>query len=161
MKFLTVDELSDHFRADGEDDGNLESYGESAEEIVVAALNRQIFKDDADRTAQLAGLAAARTAAKAAYDAAVDAAADVEDDELKAAMLDDALQEYDRQRIAFEATLNGRVINAGIKGAMLLMATHLWQNRGAVVAGQGAAGVELPLGVKYIVGKFRYWGRIV
>ena len=42
-----------------------------------------------------------------------------------------------------------------VKLAMLMLVSHFWNNRDAVVAGQRAAAIEMPLGVTALLNRLR------
>lgn len=160
MNFLTIDNVRAHCKADSDADTELTAAGEAAEEACVRKLNRYVYVDQTALDAAIADLPAAMAAAKIAYDAALQTAESEEDIELRCMFEKKAEREWFAARLKYDYTINGIVINFSIKGAMLLMAGHLFKNREAVVSGQGATATELPMGVENLLWPYVYVGAV-
>lgn len=151
MDFLTIQRLRDHCKTDGDDDSQLEFYGEAAERAVVADLDRMVFKDEAAWDAAIAAIPDAITASRLKYEARILALG--EDDTIGH---DQAWANYSRVRRAQHRVLDGIIINAAIEAAMLLTAGNLYRNREATVVGETA--VSLPNGVDALLTPYRALG---
>ena len=147
IRFITAEQLIAHCTADGDDQANIEQYGEGAELQAEKYLNRTLFADQAALDEARNGVQSALATAKAAYDAAVEAADGDADQEAIA----DAI--YRESRCKAFADLHGMVINQDIVGAILMIAAHRWTNRSDVVAGNA---VEVPLNSRNILRMWRY-----
>ncbi|QYW02481.1 head-tail joining protein [Stenotrophomonas phage Silvanus] len=161
LKFLTLDEARTHCRADGEDDDLIELYAEAAEQDAEVSLNRALFGADSELQDAIAALPAAMAVARTERDAALAAADEISDlcDRAEARGL--ALSAYQDQRFRWSQIRNGIVVDAMLKGAMLMTTAHSYQNRANVVAGQGAAAVQVPLNAEWIYNKRRYMGELL
>lgn len=147
IRFITAEQLIAHCTADGDDQANIEQYGEGAELQAEKYLNRTLFVNQAALDEARNGVQSALATAKAAYDAAVEAA-DGDADQLAIA---EAM--YRESRCKAFADLHGMVINPDIVGAILMIAAHRWANRSDVVAGNA---VEVPLNSRNILRMWRH-----
>lgn len=161
LEFLTLDEARLHCKADGEDDDLILSYAEAAEVDAVLSVNRVVFKDQPAMDAAISELPALMAAARQARDDALAAAEEIEDAWDRAESLSLAQQAYRSEQFRWAQIRNGIVINENLKGAMLMTVAHRYQNRANVVAGQGAAAVQVPLNAEWIYKKHRYMGELV
>lgn len=158
LELITIDEARTHCRADGEDDDILLQYAEDAEQDAVVSLNRAVFKDQAAMDAAIAALPAAMVSARQARDAALEAAAEIEDPEDRCFAENAAQKRYADARRKMIGVSEGVLLDAHIKGAILLTVGHRYQNRSSVVTGQGAAAVQVPDTAAAIYDKRRYMG---
>jgi Phage QLRG family, putative DNA packaging. len=161
LEFITLDEARTHCRADGEDDDLISLYAEAAEKDAQVSLNRAVFKSADDLATAIAALPATMAAARQARDDALAAADEISDmcDRLEARAV--AETTYRGQQFLWSQIRNGIVIDAMIKGAILMTTAHYYQNRANVVAGQGAAAVQVPLNAEWIYEKRRYMGELL
>lgn len=155
MEFLTNEQLLAHLRADSDSAEQLSVYGDAAEDMAAAYLNRTIFTDADSLAAAVTNARQALTDAGTAYHTAMASlsATDIEE------MSDDYLlakQTYDAARVAAWKDLHGIVINPSLIAAMLLIATHLWTNRSDVVTGQYGIAVQVPQNSQWIMDRWRY-----
>lgn len=158
LELITLDEARIHCKADGEDDDILLLYAEAAEKDAEVSLNRAVFKDQASMDAAIAAIPAAMVSARQARDAALAAAQEIENYEDRCDAVKYAISVYDDKRRGFSNTYNAVLIDAHIRGAILLTVGHSYQNRSSVVTGQGAAAVEVPSTAREIYEKRRYLG---
>lgn len=161
LNFLTLDEARTHCKADGEDDDLIALYAEAAEQDAVSSLNRELFKSADDLQAAIAALPAAMATARQDRDTALAAADELADPCERAEERGYALSAYQDHRFRWSQIRNGIVIDAMLKGAMLMTTAHSYQNRANVVAGQGAAAVQVPMNAQWIYDKRRYMGEIL
>lgn len=131
--------------SDGVDDEMLLVYGGAAERAAVQFLNRNVYLTADELAMAIAEMPAMLTAADAAYEAARTAAEELTGS-ARCVAYEAAKTAHNAALESARATYAGIVINADILGGMLLILAHLYRNREAVVTGQGAAAVQLPLG---------------
>lgn len=161
LQYLTLDEARTHCKADGEDDDLILLYAEAAERDGVVSLNRAVFKTEPELAAAIADLPTVMAAARQERDDALAAADEITDACDRQESRNLALQTYDNQRFVWSGIRNGIVIDAHLKGAMLMTTAHYYQNKASVVAGQGAAAVQVPLNAEWIYTKRRYMGELL
>ena len=170
MKLITLDQARDHVKADGDDDELLTAYCNMAEAMCARIANRNLYATTADLNAAVAGIPAAMTAAYATYDAAVETANAQDDDRIKTMMLAQAQIKLaaatnNAELIAHGLALDAAPDAAGLPGAdailaaILTAAGHFYRSREAVVTGQGAATVEVPLTTRHIMEEYRWIGQ--
>jgi len=149
MSLLTIDEARAQCRVEADYPAEqLQPYIDGAEDDAAGYLNRAIFADQATLDAARDAVPAALGAAQDAYDAAVIAAAAINNDAEAQATLDVADARLADAKQSAARTVNGIVVDAGIKSAVRLTLGHLFANREAVVAGQA---MELPLGAQSLL----------
>lgn len=165
MELLTIDQLRNHCKADGDDDDVLLVYGNGAEAACARLANRHIYPDQATLDAAKVAAVAAHTAGWATYDAAVLAANGVADARVKTVMIENARYALQRTANEMELTLAGIVandeVNPDILAAVQLIAGHWYVNREEVITGQGAAAVSVPMAAQNIMAMHRYLGSAV
>lgn len=158
MKILTIDELRIHARADGEDDDLLELYGSAAEQDAEMAIDRAIFKDEADMLTQQSAIPTMLAAARAARNDAYQTAAATEDIDVAEDMTALANRRFQLAMEDAHRLINGIVVTDNLRVAMMSVATNSYINRSNVVSGAGAAAVEVPYTARMVYDRHRYMG---
>ena len=158
LKFITMDQLRIHTKADGDDDDLLMLYGAAAEDFCVAECQVNVYPDQAGLDAAQAQCPEVLRAAIVARKTGMDAA-DVEEDELVAAyMRANAQNAYEAARFALRRVELGRVATDSFLAAVLLIAGHLYRNKEEVTTGINHGATKLPIGYKHLLHKFSRYG---
>ena len=150
LRFVTIDEVQAQCRADGDDQANLLQYGEAAEDLAENILNRRLSATDEALIAMLAEGRTELLASRTTYEEAVTAA----DGDVDLVAL--AFSNYRNTRTQAWQKLHAMKINSAIKGAILMIAAHMWNNRADVVSGQFAQAQEIPMNSRYVLQKYRH-----
>ena len=170
MKIVTIGQVREHVKADGDDDELLTAYANAAEAACERLANRAIFATTGELTTAKAAVPAMMTTAYETYDAAVLAAQGHDDDRIIVMMTAQAQNALNAATLRADWVLNGLAIDKAADGtsqpkgddivvAILMTAGHYYRNRENVVTGQGAAAVELPGAAKDIMLLNRWIGR--
>lgn len=152
MSLITTAEAKLHLRVDGTDEDSLiELLIEAAEISATEYLDRNLYADSTALSIAVAAAPAALTSATATYEAAALAALELTSDTEQDLAADMAMKAYLQAQEAYRRAMNGLVLNAPIKSAMLLHIGSLYANRENEVMN----GSELPLGVRWMLNPFR------
>lgn len=154
MPLITPEQAAMQTHADGVDADMLALWSGAAERAAMNFLNRRVFADAAELAAAVALVSAALTEADAAYELAREAAEEM-DGSARCAALRAACALREVAVEEARATYAGIVVTDDVLSAMLLILGHLYRNREAVVTGQGAAAVELPMGAHSLLWPYR------
>lgn len=158
LKFVSLEQLRVHTKADGEDDEMLMLYGEAAEEFCVAECQLNVYPTQAELDTALGACPDLMRAAKAARESAF-AAADAEDDADVAAYIRNAANlAYRDSMFKIERIERGRVVGPSFLAAVLLIAGHLYRNREEVSSGINHGSTKLPVGYNHMLHKFTRYG---
>lgn len=157
MSLVPIARAREHLKADdNESDALLQIYIDAAEKACSLRANRYFYADQSALDTAKAGVSDMMDAAFTAYDTAMTNAATQIDskrrqnaEQVARAALDAALVEQSR-------ILGGLVASNLIIEGFLLTIGHYYRNRESVVAGQGAAAVELPSTAEAIFGHLCY-----
>lgn len=149
MRFLDIETLVLHTKAEGDDNDLLELYGDAAEQAAELAVNRTIFKDTAARDAAHATIETRLADAKAAVDAAqTDVSRTL------------ASIRYQQVVDQCHRDANGIIVDKVLIAAMLATAATSYIIRTNTVAGSGAAAVSVPETAQAIYSMRRYMGEV-
>lgn len=149
LRFLKLDDLILHAKADGDDNALLELYGEAAEQAAEVSINRAIFKDETERATALATIETRLADAQMLVDqATTDIARNIAKIRYQA-VVDQCHREA-----------NGILIDSHLIAAMMAVATSSYMIRSTVVAGSGAAAVEVPNTAEAVYAMRRYMGEV-
>lgn len=154
MAILTLELCRGAAHTDGLDDDQLQVYMGAAEAAAINFLNRHVYADASEKNTATSMIPQQLADAQAAYDAAIAAAEDEEGLVREMALLA-AWTALEDAKLTAWMTMRSIVAVDDIRAAMLLTVGHLYRNREAVVTGQGAAAVELPLGVETMLWPYR------
>lgn len=169
MRLVTIEDAREHCKADGDDDAMIALYCETAESECARLANRSLFATRAEMAASLATIGTRMAAAYTAYDAAI-LNADAQGDDRVAGMLKYAAQaQLDSVTTQCEKDAHGLTLESApdtvgvsgaqaIRGAVLMAVAHFYATRPAILTGQGAAAVEVPMGTADIMAKLRWAG---
>ena len=149
---LDIDIVRQHLKADGDDDELITMYMASALSICEGFCNRRFFASDAAMDAAVTQAADDYQAALTAHDAAVEAAGD------DCVLLGSANDRWITAVGAYRAVMNGMVADATVIAAQLQLTGHLYKNRQEVIAGQGAAAVQVPVSAQRILQPYLWIG---
>lgn len=151
MSLVTTDQAKKQCRDLLIADDDIQLIIDNAESFVVGFLDREVFADDAARTA-------ARTAAPTQFAAGLaditsrtTAAMAETDVSLRTALLAAIAQDARTNLATYERTMAGVVVNGRIVAGILLMIGHLYANAEAVVVDQGIQALEVPLGLTNVL----------
>ena len=169
MRLITLDEARAQCKADGDDDELLTTYCNAAESACARLANRSLFATTAELLAAQAGVPAMMAAAYSTYDAAIATAAEQDDDRVGTMMCAAAKVALDNATNKATGIINGLALDAAsdvagvpgndaIKAAILFLVAHYYMTRPAVITGQGAAAIEVPLSTADIMANFRWAG---
>ena len=164
MKLITLAQAQDHVKSDGDDDTLLTTYCDAAESACARLANRNLYATAADYQAAADGVAVAMLAAYTAYDAALETADSQDDTRMTAMMKANAQVALDRATIAADAIVHGLALESLADGgndillAILMTVGHAYRNREAVITGQGAAAIEVPMSAQAIMSLHRWIG---
>lgn len=150
LRFITLDQLAVHCKADGDETADISQYGETAEANAERVMNRYLFVDKASLSSAIEVARADLSAARDAYDDIINDSDSTDDDKMIAESL------YREGRDEAMRTVHGLVVTADIVGAILMDAAHRWTNRVDVVTGQYGAAQEVPLNSMAIYERNRY-----
>lgn len=150
MSVIDISIACAHQRLD-EDDADVVADAQiklnAAEQMAMQFLNRNFYANQTALTAARATVPTLHEQASAAYDAALSDAQLITDPAYQQVLIDAAEQLYSDAKSQISQILMGIVITDDIKGAVLLLFGHLYENREDVVVGLSVA--ELPLGAKH------------
>ena len=169
MRLITIEQARDHCKADGDDDNLLEIYATAAEAMCARLANRSLFASAAEYEAAMASVSPRMAAAYIAYDAAITAAKAADDARVSVMMAAQAQHALDAATLRCEYDMHGLVVpEAGemggmtgteaIHAAILLLTAHYYMTLPAVITGQGAAAIEVPLATRDIMEHYRWTG---
>ena len=159
MKFITIEQAREHCKTDGVDDEMLTIYANAAEKACAQLANRDLFLDQAELDAAIAGVPASMAAAFTAYNDAINAAGSLDADN-KAYAEQQASSVLLQARVRANNIINGIPVNDDIIAAILLTTAHFYRNREEVVAGAQANVNQLPMGAERIMGWYRWTGSL-
>lgn len=149
MRFLNLESLILHAKAEGDDNELLALYGDAAEQGAEISVNRTIFKDAAARDAAHATIEARLAAARAEIEVAeTDVSRNL------------AQIRYQSVVDACHRDSVGIIVDAHLMAAMLAVATTSYMIRSTVVAGSGAAAVAVPDTALAVYQMRRYMGEV-
>ena len=148
LRFVTLEDLQIHCRADGDETDGLSDKGEAAERTAEIKMNRNLYPDADTLASAVSDGLSAIAAAQSAFSAAATAAGS---DQIQIAL---AASARDRAIASAIMAVQGLVITADIKGAILMHAAHLWANRTDAVTGQYGIAVEVPMNSAWIYQKY-------
>jgi hypothetical protein len=155
---VTLDEARSHCKAYPADDAMLQIYLDAAELEAARLANRNIYPTQDALTTALGTISAAMVTAHATYAAAI-AAADALDDEndqdFATAVAEANLR---KAQVLNSNILDGIVVDANIKVAILFICAHNFANREEVVTGAGANATVVPMGAQRIMSHYRATG---
>lgn len=130
MRFLDLELLRTHCRADNEDDPLLSGiYGPAAEAKAEAHCDRKFYATAEDHNSAVDLLAAEVAAAKAAYDNAVATASGLPNDVEREFAIETAKRALNTVLVNAQQVRDGRVIDANTKAAMYLIAGFYYRHR--------------------------------
>lgn len=158
MKIVTIEQVRDHARADGDDDPQLELYATAAERMFERLAHRAIFVDSTQMAAAQANVEATVAAAWDAYELSHAAVMSLPAGERRDDMLARARASLRRVLDEQEAITHGMVASEDVQVAICILAAHLYRNREEVVAGQGAAAVQVPMAAERVAYMYRWVG---
>lgn len=173
MKLITLEQARTHVNADSgdeSDDALLTTYCNGAEAACARLANRNLYATATELQAAVSGVPAMMEAAYVAYDAAVAVAESQTDARMKAFHMAAAQTALNTATNNADAIINGLALDvAAVNGqpvgddiilAVLMTVGHSYRNRESVVAGQGAAAVEVPLSAQAIMRNNRWIGAL-
>lgn len=156
MKFMTIEMLRAHCRADSDLDTELTVYGNAAEAECQRQCGRYIFESESARTAAQNGAQSALEAALAVYNSEIEAAEAMTDSEISCAMKAAAEVKYSVAQSEFKKTIYGMIGGDDFTAACLQTAGHYFRNRENVAVGQTSTSV--PQTAAYILAPYVYYG---
>jgi len=161
MRFITIETARVHCKTDGtDDDAQLEICVDGAEAACVREVNRDVFVDATAQSVAMTALPGIMATARTAYDAAIIAADALTDSNARDFAIELAESELTKAKVAASKTMKGIVAEPNFVSAVLLTLGHLYANREDVVAGQGAAAVELPNASRALLAPLRWVGSL-
>lgn len=129
MKFLTLSQLQQATKSDGEDDEILQFYANAAEAACETFCKRSIFKSEDDLSAALQTVPARTQTVQSAYTAALEAADLIEDLEIRRFSVGRANYAYGRQLHAINRDVVGMVARDDFLAAALLLTAMFYRER--------------------------------
>lgn len=158
MNLISLAQACNQCKVDeGDDDAQITLYGDAAESAIASACNRHLYADSGALAAAIGSIPTAMATAYATYTAAIEAA-NLLEDPAKALAIRLADTALSQASIEQEKVLWGRVAGPDLVAAVLLTLGHLYDNRKAVVTGQGAAAVKVPLAAEHLCIPHIYFG---
>lgn len=158
LRFVTLDQLRIHTKADGDDDDLLQLYGESAENFCSNECELNVYATREELDTALLGCAETFRDAIAKRDAALQAADAEVDTQVKQFMSQMAYSTYASEVDAITRVQLGRVAGPSFIAAVLLIAGHLYRNREEVTTGINHGATKLPVGYKHMLHQFTRYG---
>lgn len=162
MQLITIEQARDHVKAEGDDDAQIRLYASAAEAECARLANRALFATTAALNTAVAGVPAKMIAAYAAYDTAMEAAAASDDCRVSGMLAAQAQAALNAVTCECDAITHGVALDVpkydNIRSAVLLLLGHFYETRPAVISGQGAAAVEVPMGTASIMQGHRWIG---
>lgn len=158
LRFVTLEQLRTHTKADGDDDELLQLYGEAAENFCANECQLNVYLTQAELDAALLGCADMFRAAITKRDAALQAADAEPGKQVKQFMTQMAYSTYASEVDAITRIQLGRVVGPSFLAAVLLIAGHLYRNREEVTSGINHGATKLPVGYKHMLHQFTRYG---
>jgi hypothetical protein len=163
MKLITIEQARDQVKAEGDDDAQIRVYASAAEAECARLANRALFATTAELASAVAGVPAKMTTAYADYDTAMEAAVASDDCRIAGMLAAQSQAALNAVTVECHGITHGVALDNpkydNIRVAVLLLLQHYYENP-AVITGQGAAAVEVPMGTASIMQGHRWDGPI-